>query len=57
MNLFVDDLFVNKTALMHNKKFKRILAASVLIFNEEFHGIVGNEPSGKYKDTTHNPFH
>ena len=34
-----------------------ILAATVLIFHDEFLGIFGNESSGKYKDPTHHHFH
>ena len=41
----------------HKKKFKRILAANVLRFHGSFLEIIGNEPSGKYKDPTHNYFH
>ena len=41
----------------HKKKFKRILAANVLRFHGSFLEIIGNEPSGKYKDPTHHNFH
>ena len=41
---------------MHNMKLKRILAVCVLIFHDKFFGIIGNEPSGKYKDPIHHPF-
>ena len=37
--------------------FRRIIADSALIFHELFLGIIGNEPSGKYKDPTHHPYH
>ena len=39
------------------KMFKRILVAFVIIFHSSFFGIIGNEPSGKYKDPTHDLFH
>ena len=42
---------------MHKTNFKRIIAASILIFNEPIIVIFGNEPSVKYKDTAHHPFH
>ena len=57
VNLFVDSLFVHRTHITHKTKFKRILAATVLIFHGSFLEIVGNEPSGKYKDPTHHYFH
>ena len=50
-------MFVHRTQLTHKTKFKRILAAPVLIFHDVFIGIIGNEPSGKYKDPTHHHFH
>ena len=55
-NFFVNFLFVHKTQL-RQKKFKRIISADILRFHYAFLGIVGNEPSGKYTDPTHNPFH
>ena len=39
------------------KKFKRILAATVLRFHGSILEVIGNEPSGKYKDPTHHYFH
>ena len=36
VNFFVDDLFVYKTQLTHKTKFKRILAAKILRFHDEF---------------------
>ena len=38
-------------------KSKNILDASVLQFYDEFLGIIGYEPSGKYKDCSHHNFH
>ena len=55
VNLFVEYLFVHKTQLTHKTNFKRILAATIMIFHEEFLGMIRNEPSGKYRDTTHHP--
>ena len=57
VNFSVDLMFVYRTQLTHKTNFKRILAATVLIFHYNFFGIIGNEPSGKYKDPTHNLFH
>ena len=57
VNLFAGSLFVYRTQLTYKTKFKRILDATVLIFNNAFLGIIGNEPSGKYKDTTHHTFY
>ena len=37
-------------------KLKRILSASIIKTKESFIWIIGNEPYGKYKDPTHNPF-
>ena len=28
-----------------------------MIYNDAFLGMIGNEPSGNYKNTTHHPFH
>ena len=41
----------------HYGQFKRILAATVLRFHGSFLEVIGNEPSGKYKDPTHHYFH
>ena len=57
MNFFVSYLFFHKTHITHKTKFKRILAATVLIFRDAFLGIIGNESSGKYKYPNHHPFH
>ena len=57
VNLFVDYLFCHRTQITHKTKFKCILAATVLIFHDAFLGMIGNEPIGKYKYPTHNPFH
>ena len=39
------------------KKLNNILSVYVLIFYDEFLGIIGNEPSGKHKDPSNYPFH
>ena len=57
IHLFEDVLFVNNTGLWYKKKLKHILAASVFQFYDDFRGIILNEPSGKYKDRSHHPFH
>ena len=57
VNFFVDYLFVQRTHIPHKTKFKRIFDATVLILHDAFLGIIGNEPSGKYKDPTHHHFH
>ena len=57
MNLFVASPFFHRTQLTHKTNFKRIFAATILRFHDAFLGIFGNEPSGKYKDPTHLPFH
>ena len=55
--LFVNAIFVHRTHISHKTKFKSILAATVLRFHGSFIEVIGNEPSGKYKDPTHNNFH
>ena len=57
VKLFVNALFVHRTQIRHKKKFNRILAATVMRFHGSFLEVIGNEPSGKYKDTTHHHFH
>ena len=57
VNLFVDALFVHRTHITHKTKFKRIIDATVLRFHGSFLEIIGNEPSGRYKDPTHHYFH
>ena len=57
VKLFVNSLPVQKTEIIHNTKLKRIIYASVLGFHGVFLGIIGNEPSGKYKDPNHHPFY
>ena len=57
MNFLVDLLFSHRKKLTKKAKFKRIIAATVMRFHDAFLGIVGNKPSGKYKDPTHNPFY
>ena len=57
MHLFVDILFFHRTQLTHKTKFKRILDATVMIFNDKFLEIIGNEPAGKYKDPTNHTLH
>ena len=57
VHLFVNSIFVHRTGLRYRKKLKHILAASILQFYDAFIGIIGNEPSGKYKDISHHPFH
>ena len=37
-------------------KFKRILAATILRFHNEFFAIIENKPSSKYKYATYHPF-
>ena len=51
-----DLLFVHRTQITHKTKFNRMIAATVLKFHEAFLGIIGNEPSGKYKYPTHHHF-
>ena len=55
--LFVNYIFVHNTGIQNNKRFKRILAAYILIFHDAFIGIIGNEPSSKYKNLIHHTFH
>ena len=57
VQLFVNYLLVQNTGIHNNTELNHILAASILIFNDEFLGIIVNEPSGKNKDTSHHPFH
>ena len=57
VNLFVDALFVHRTHIMDKIMFKCILDATVLRFHGSFFEVIGNEPSGKYKDLTHHYFH
>ena len=57
VNLIVDALFVHRTHIMDKTEFKRILAATVLRFHGSFFEVIGNEPLGKYKYTTHHHFH
>ena len=52
-----DSLFFHRTDITHKTNFKRILAATILIFHDAFLGIVANKASGKYKVPTHYPFH
>ena len=42
---------------MDKTKFKRILAATVLWFHGSFLEVIGNGPSGKYKDPNHHHLH
>ena len=57
VKLFVNALFVHRTRITHKTKFKLILVADVLRFHGSFFEVIGNEPSGKYKDPTHHHFH
>ena len=57
VNLIVEFLFVHRKQLNHKTMFKWILATTILRFHYSFHVIIGNEPSGKYKDPIHQPFH
>ena len=57
VTLFVDILFFHRTQLTHKTKCKYIIAVTVLRFHDAFLGILGYEPSGKYKYQTHQPFH
>ena len=57
VKFFVNALFFQRLRIMHKKKFKRILAATVLRFHGSFLEIIGNESSVKYKYPTHNYFH
>ena len=57
VQLFVNTIFAHNTGIHYKKKLKHILVASVLIFHDEFLGIIGNEPSGKYKDPINHPFY
>ena len=57
MKLFVNALFVHRTHIRQNTKFKNILAATVLRFHGSFIEVIGNEPSGKYNNPTHHNFH
>ena len=49
--------FSTERTLWKKKQFKCILAATVLRFHGSFLEVIGNEPSGKYKDPTHHHFH
>ena len=55
VHLFVGIIFVHNTGL-HYKKLKHILSAYVLRCYDAFLGIILKEPSGKYKDPSHQPF-
>ena len=55
--LFVNSIFVNNTGLWYKTTLKHILASYVLLFYDIFLGIIVNEPSGKYKDSSHHSFH
>ena len=57
VKFFVNALFVHRTHIIHKTKFKSILAATVMRFHGSFLEVIGNEPSGKYKDPTHHHFH
>ena len=57
VKLFVNALFVHRTRITNKTKFKLIIAANVLRFHGSFLEVIGNEPSGKYKDPTHHHFH
>ena len=46
VNTFVEYLFFHRTQLTHKTEFKRILDATILRFNDEFIGIIGNEQYG-----------
>ena len=57
VDLFVDALFFHRTHIIEKTKFKRILAATVLRFHGSFLEVIGNELSGKYRDSAHHYFH
>ena len=57
VKLFVNVLFVHRTHIRQNTKFKNILAPTVLRFHGSFIKVIGNEPSGKYNYPTHHYFH
>ena len=57
VQVFVNSLFIHNTGLHYKKKLNNILSVYVLIFYDEFLGIIGNEPSGKHKDPSNYPFH
>ena len=44
VKLFVNALFVHRTHISHKKKFKSILAATVLRFHGSFLEVIGNKP-------------
>ena len=56
-HLFVDSIFVHNVGLQYKTKLNHILDTYVLQFYDAFLGIIRNEPYGKYKDCSHNPFH
>ena len=57
VKLFVNALFVHRTHIRQNTKFKNILAATVLRFHGSFIEVIGKEPSVKYNDPTHHHLH
>ena len=57
VKLFINALFLHRTHISHITKFKSILAATFMRFRWSFLKVIGNEPSGKYKDPTHHHFH
>ena len=57
VKLFVNALFVHRTHISQNTKFKNIIAAIVLRFHGSFIEVIGDEPSDKYNDPTHHHFH
>ena len=57
VQFFVNVFFFHKTGIQSSKKLKHIPAASVLKPHDAFIGIIKNEPSGKYKDPSHQYFH
>ena len=56
VHLFVNSLIVYNTGIQY-KKLNHVLAASILRFYDAFLGIIGNEPSVKYKNPSHHNFH
>ena len=56
-NFLLMHYFFHRTHISHKTRFKSILVATVLGFHGSFLEVIGNEPSGKYKDPTRNHFH
>ena len=54
-NLFVKNLFFSHQDNL-NDEVKKLLCVSVLLYHDEFNGIIMKEPNGKYLDWKTHPF-